>query len=104
MTTETAADRKIALTLKAQQLLGLPLPLREVLRVCGVRQEAIARMVKINVPRVSRVLGSLKEAKKQGYDVSVAVFKTAAKLLGIPVETIPEYRDLVNIQQREQEL
>lgn len=103
-TKTTKAQDRDARGDRARKLLALDLPLREVLRVCGVRQEPIAKAAKIGTPRVSRILGSLREAKKQGYATSDAVFRAAAKLLGIDAADIPEYRELQNVQKREQEL
>lgn len=84
-------------------LLQAGLPLRDVLRSCGVTQAQLAKQVRSRPQRVQKVLTSLAEARKQGLPYATRVFKAAAKALDLPMESLPEYQALQARMRREEE-
>ena len=80
------------LTRRARQLLSVDLPVSSVLWEVGVAQSTVARMAEVTQSRVSRILRSPKEARKQGFDASTRVYTAISKLLGIPLSDLVEYR------------
>lgn len=82
-----------ALAKRARELLGVKLSLSSVLWEVGIPQQEIALEAEVTQSRVSRILKSPMEARKQGLDASTRVYIGISKMLGVPLSDLQEYRD-----------
>lgn len=78
----------------ARRMLAEGVPLRDVLKACGVRQVRIARTTRRTSASVSRILGSDAWARKEGRKNAEAVYRAAAAALGLTLEAVPEWARL----------
>lgn len=67
------------------------MPLRTVLRTCGVRQDALAKRLRVTPQRVHQVLSSPAWARKNGRKLAERVYRAAAKALGLTLADIREW-------------
>lgn len=82
-------------TKRARAMLRAGASFRTVLYQSGVTQRELADALGLVPPRISRILGSLKEARKQGLDVSLGVYRWGCERLGLRLQEVPEVKPLL---------